>query len=271
MKIAERFWHPYYVLNTLISVTYVVLRFQLLDPGELGTPDPFGITREIHIYVSLALLVLVRLLSAPTIDAYLATCFMFVRVAVLLCLWYMDARACLVFLALWTLVFVVYPQPRFKHSASILVLNNVTFDQRITGNKSQTINVIWAHATWSSRCTQLAPVLADLAAKYKHPRLRFCKIDVSRWPQIAEKLRISLSATSDQLPAVVCFKQGVETDRVPAIDEIENPSSKYRRGFTAAHVARQLKLDLRMQEAEKWEAGAKQQYQSELAARSKMA
>jgi thiol-disulfide isomerase/thioredoxin len=267
--VPERFRHPYYVLNTALSLSYVALRVWLLDPHELGTPDPFGIPREFQIYLSLVLLIMVRYLSAPTVDAYLATCYMFVRVAVLLCLWYMDSHACMSFLALWTLIYVVFPQPRFKHPGSIIILNNVTFDQRIKLNKAKTIYVLWVHATWSARCTQLAPVLADLAAKYDHVRLRFCKIDVSRWPQIAEHLQISMSAASDQLPAVICLKQGVELDRLPTIGEVEEASLRWRRGFTADHVSRQLKLDTRSEEARQWEAEAKKKYKEDMSARSK--
>jgi thiol-disulfide isomerase/thioredoxin len=260
-RIPERFRTSYYVLNALLPVCYVLLRAKRLDPGELATKDPLGLTREGQVYFSLALLLGVRTLSSPTLDAYLASAFMFTRAAVLLLLWFMDTRMCGLFAALWLLVFVVYPQPRFKHPSSVLVLNNVTFDQRVTKSTAKTINVIWFHATWSSRCTQLAPVLATAAQKYAHVRVRFSKIDLSRWPQMAERYNISMTASSQQLPTVICFKQGIETARIPTLQDIQDAPNQWRRGFTAAHIADKLDLDVRLKDAVQWETEAQQRFQ----------
>lgn len=222
--------------------------------------DPFGFTREFQIYFSLGLLLFVRVLSAATVDAYLASSFTFVRVAVLLCLWFMEKRLCGLFALLWTVAFVVYPQPRYKHPPSVIVLNNVTFNHRIQNNNSKTINVVWFHATWSPRCTQFAPVLAELAEKYNHVRMRFCKLDLSRWPNFAEHYSISMTPSSIQLPTVICFKQGVETDRIPSMHDVETNPSMWRRGFTALHAAQSLQLDQRLGEAKKWETDAQRRY-----------
>lgn len=260
-RIPERFWDPYYIFNVVIPLCYVALRVQRLEAGELGLQDPFGFTREQQIYFSLCLMLFVRTLSAATIDAYLSSAFMFIRVVVLLCLWQMaDTRIFALFLSLWLVVYILYPQPRFKHPSSVLVLNAVTFDQRITKSTAKTVNIVWFHATWSTRCTQFAPILADLAEKYRHVRVRFCKIDLSRWPAIAEKFDISMAATSAQLPTVICFSKGVETARIPSLADLRDSPNKWRRGFTAAHIAQELDLQRRLSEAERWEADAKRRY-----------
>lgn len=264
----DRFWHSYYLCNVGLILSYVALRVKVLDPGELATKDPFGFTREGQIYFSLGMMLFVRVLSAATIDAYLSTAFMFIRVAILMLLWFMaDLKIFVGFLNLWILVFIMYPQPLFKHPRSILVLNKATFDQRITKSSAKTINVIWFHATWSARCTQFAPILADLAEQYHHVRLRFSKVDLSRWPTIADKHDISLAASSVQLPTVICFRQGVEVARIPSLHDVANNPKKWRRGFTAAHVAQELQLAARSEEAEKWEVEARERFAADLAAR----
>lgn len=268
--IPERFWDPYYAFNVILPLCYVVLRIKRLEAGELGLVDPFGFTREHQIYFSLGLMLFVRTLSAATIDAYLASAFMFIRVAILVCLWMMaDVGTFALFLALWTVIYVVYPQPRFKHPSSVLVLNAITFDQRIPKSSAKTINVVWFHATWSTRCTQFAPVLADLAEKYRHVRLRFCKIDLSRWPAIADKYNISMAASSVQLPTVICFVRGVETARIPSLDDVRDAPNKWRRGFTAAHVAQELDLPRKLVDAERWEADARRRYRESEGGRPK--
>lgn len=199
-----------------------------------------------------------RLFSAATVDAYLASAFMFIRATVLLLFYFMnETRLLSVFLALWTLTYFVYPQPRFKHSPSILVLNNASFDQRVTRSTAKTINIVWFHASWSARCSQLAPVLADLADKHRHVRVKFSKLDLARWPGLAERHNISLAATSPQVPTVICFAEGKEVARIPSLKDATDNPRKWKRGFKAIHIEDQLNLRARMEQAEKWEADAK--------------
>ena len=43
------------------------------------------------------------------------------------------------------------------------------------------------------------------------------KIDVGRYPDIAQKFHISTTSLTRQLPTVILFQEGKETGRVPAI------------------------------------------------------
>lgn len=257
---SSRFVHPYYLLNGLLFVSYFALRLKRLSPGELSREDMFGITRETQIYICVALMLFSRSLSAPTLDAYLSSAFMFTRVGVLLCLWYMEIRLLGVFAALWTLLYAICPQPRYRLPDSVVTLNNVSYNERIAKNKHKTIYVLWCHATWSARCSQLAPVLATLAKSYKHPRVRFARLDIAKFPTVAEGLGVSVSAASKQLPTVVCFKMGKEVARIPKADSAGNVPKQWSRGFTAAHVAKELQLNVHFQTAKQWEKEAQERY-----------
>lgn len=258
---SNRFVHPYYLLNGMLFVAYTALRIQRLHPHDLALADMFGITREFQIYFSLALMLFTRSLSAPTLDAYLSSAFMFSRVAVLVCLWYMDSRLAAIFAALWTLIYAVCPQPRYKLPDSITTLNNISFRDRIVKNKHQTIYVLWCHATWSARCSQLAPVLASLSKSYTHVRLKFARLDVSKFPTVAEDLGVSMSAASKQLPTVLCFKMGKELARIPHVDSNGVVDPKWSKGFTAGHVAQELNLNQQLQTAKQWEKDAQERYE----------
>ncbi|PXF49680.1 Thioredoxin-related transmembrane protein 2-like [Gracilariopsis chorda] len=254
----NRFLHPYYVLNVALVLAYVGLRAKRLDPHELSKEDMFGITREAQIYFCLFLMMATRTLSAPTLDAYLSSAFMFLRVAIVVLLWHMDKQLVAVFLALWTMIYAVCPQPRYKLPKSIVTLNNVTYNDRIARNKHKTIYVLWCHATWSARCSQLAPVLASLAKAYDHPRVRFARVDVSKYPTLADTLSVSVSPASKQLPTVICYKQGQEVARIPVMDQRGNLPKQWSRGFKAAHVAEALNLNTHFITAKQWEQEAQQ-------------
>lgn len=257
----SRFLHLYYVLNSTLMAAYILLRVQRLHPGELSREDMFGVSREAQIYICLGMLLFVRSLSAPTVDAYISTAFNLARVTVLLCLWYMDSRLAAIFLFLWTIIYVVCPQPRYRLPSSIATLTTPSFNERIERNENRTMYVLWCHAPWSSRCSQLTPVLASLAKSYEHPRVCFARIDVSRFADTADKLKVSISPTSKQLPCVISFKQGKEVARIPIIDAAGRVPKQWSRGFTAKNVAQQLKLDALYEQAVKWEEEAKKRYQ----------
>lgn len=254
----NRFLHPYYLLNVLLCAAYAALRVQRLSGWQLAHQDMFGISREQQIYFCLFLMLITRAMSAPTVDAYLASAFSFARVAILVCLWHMDTRLAVLFLVLWTLIYALCPQPRFRLPPSIATLTTPSFNQRIANNNHRTIYVLWCHASWSARCSQLAPVLASLAKAYSHPRVRFARIDVSKFPDTAEKLGLSISPNSKQLPCVICFKQGKEVGRIPTTDRNGNISKDWYRGFKAGHVAQALNLKIHINTAREWEKEARQ-------------
>lgn len=256
----NRFLHPYYLLNMLLFVTYIGLRVQRLNPRELSSADMFGISRETQIYFCLFLMLFTRLLSAPTADVYLASAFMFARVAILLCLWYMSPRLFATFAALWSILFALVPQPRQKMPNSVSTLNNVTFRQRIVRNTYKSFYIVWLHAPWSARCSQLVPVLVSLARRFQHPRIIFTRLDVSKFPDVAKDLGVSISPASKQLPCIVCFKMGKEIARIPVVDANGRVPLDCSKGFTDKQVVQRFDLNSCLQTAKQWEKEAQDRF-----------
>lgn len=257
---ASRFVHPYYILNSLLIVAYVVLRIYRLSSFQLAHQDMFGISREAQIYFCLSLMLVTRALSAPTIDAYISSAFNFARVTVLICLWYMDVTMGIIFLALWVAIYAICPQPRYQLPDSVVTLTTPSFNERIRRNKQRAIYIVWCHAAWSSRCSQLTPVLAALAKSFEHPRIRFARLDVSKCPDAAHFLKVATTAMSKQLPCVIAFKQGVEVGRIPVIDRVGNVPKEFARGFTPSDVMDRLQFTDLYKTAVEWEHEAQVQY-----------
>ena len=247
----------------MLFASYIALRVQRLDPGELGQVDFLGIPREWSIYSSLALLLFARLFSAPTVDAYLATAFKAVAIAVLLCLWFMNGLMFRYFSALYFVALLVIPQPRFSYPRSIVALNHQSFESRVLKNTHKTITIVWAHATFVPRCTQLAPVFADVASRLKHPRIQFAKIDVGRWGEAAKQLDLLISPTSRQLPCIIVYRRGKEIGRVPkTVGEHGDIEHRWRAGFTAKDLWNELSLDNVLKEATEWEDDARRKHRN---------
>jgi len=100
-------------------------------------------------------------------------------------------------------------------------MNPLDFKSHVTGPGIDK-EVHWLvefYTLWHPSCVAIEPVMAELSLKYATPGLRFGKLDVSRYPQIAEDLGISLTGTSRQLPTLVMFKGGKELARIPHVYE----------------------------------------------------
>lgn len=260
---ASRFLHGYYICNFLLIGAFLVLRFQRLDPGELGKLDILGFTRESSIYFCVSLMLFVRTLSAPTLDAYLATSFKVCCLAIGVLLSFMDRRMLQLFAALYTAVFVLCPQPRFRYPDSISSLNHTSLEVRVTKNTHRAFAVVWAHATWDPRCTQLAPVFADLAKRLTHPRVTFAKIDVGRWPAAATMLDVSVAAGSCQLPCAFLYRRGEQVARFPPAAEGGGIDKRWRKGFTAETLWKEFEMDKVAAEAKEWEEKARKMLKSQ--------
>ncbi|KAG0025507.1 hypothetical protein BGZ82_009979 [Podila clonocystis] len=95
-------------------------------------------------------------------------------------------------------------------------------DEQIKGKKTELDPshywIIAFNATWSSPCRHFEAVLARCSITYEKKNIHFAKIDMDLVPegdQIAEKFRISLAATTLDLPTLILFKDGKALKRLP--------------------------------------------------------
>lgn len=72
---------------------------------------------------------------------------------------------------------------------------------------------------WSPPCIDFAPVFAELSNKYGLDNLKFAKVDLARSAKIVEKYKINTAAVSKQLPTLVLFQNGKETDIRPLVND----------------------------------------------------
>ena len=86
--------------------------------------------------------------------------------------------------------------------------------------------------------------------------LKFCfsgKIDVGRYPEVAEKYHINTSPLTRQLPTMILFQDGKETGRVPAIISGQIQKFVFREEeiistFDLNNIYSELKKDKRFKE-----------------------
>ncbi|KAI3705992.1 hypothetical protein L1987_76244 [Smallanthus sonchifolius] len=90
-----------------------------------------------------------------------------------------------------------------------------------TSSKSNQLAILYFTATWCGPCRFMAPLYANLAAKY--PKMLFLKIDIDESSDVAAKWNIS------SVPSFFFTKYGKEIDKVVGADKasLETKLAKY--------------------------------------------
>lgn len=216
----RRLLHPFYLVNLVLAVCYLVLRVMqpfcsvLFPTGECQLDF-----RETEVFTFLAIIVLFRTRKTGVVRLvpYVSTACMYTKVANLLLFFYWDPRLGVLYGALCLLVLVVLPEPPYQGSDHVVYFHASTLNEELERDR----RVCWLvafYAVWSPACVQLAPVFAQLADKYTLDNLRFGKMDVTRYPEAAHEHHISTASLSRQLPTIILFRGGKPVIRRPDRD-----------------------------------------------------
>jgi thioredoxin 1 len=79
------------------------------------------------------------------------------------------------------------------------------FEETIN-NKEKPVAVIDFYAEWCMPCLMIAPILEELAGKFKE--IKFAKVNVDENKELSSKLNIT------SMPCLVIFKEGKEVERI---------------------------------------------------------
>uniref|UniRef100_L7LSR7 Putative thioredoxin-like protein n=1 Tax=Rhipicephalus pulchellus TaxID=72859 RepID=L7LSR7_RHIPC len=180
----RRLLHPHYLVNLLLAACFPVLRLlrpfcDVLFPGGDCQLD-FRET-EILTFVAVVVLFRTRKTGVVRLVPYLSTACMYAKVA---------------------------PDP-------VLYLDAESFREQVQRGDRRVTWLVAFYALWSPTCVQMAPAFAQLATRYALDNLRFAKLDVTRFPDLAHEHHISTAALSRQLPTVLLFRAGRLVARRP--------------------------------------------------------
>ena len=141
----------------------------------------------------------------------------------------------LIYLVAFLIQAMLLPEPTYKGPENLVYFRATGLDDELKRDPRVTWLVTF-YAAWSPACINFAPIFSKSSADYGLPNLKFGKeifdtqfnsipiiqfltgkLDVGRYPEIAEKHHISTSALSRQLPSLIMFQDGKEVGRIPAI------------------------------------------------------
>ncbi|SAM05404.1 hypothetical protein [Absidia glauca] len=85
--------------------------------------------------------------------------------------------------------------------------------------------VVMLYANWSVACLNFEAVLAKLSLRYDAEHIKFGKIDIGFYGDVAQEYGVSIDPASLSLPTLVLFKHGVEIRRLPELTVKEDQSN----------------------------------------------
>ncbi|XP_071790199.1 thioredoxin-related transmembrane protein 2-like [Asterias amurensis] len=215
----QYYFSAYYICNLLLSVSYLFLRsfrpFCTTLFSNAANGDPCQLDwNETNVLFFLGCILVVKNRKLPSFRQYIQKMFMFTKVANALLFFYSDFRYAILFVALVLVVLIVFPEPIYCGRQNVTYFSADTLEEELVSSPRVTW-LIEFYTPWSNNCQIFAPIYADLSLKYSHTHLKFGKIDIGRYAEVAKKYRVDASSLSQQLPTLVLFEGGKETLRKP--------------------------------------------------------
>jgi len=217
----RQLFHPYYIINLMLAFSFLFVKLTRPICDILFSPGPEACEldmRETEILFFLAVVIMIRSRKTGSISmiAYLSSGFMYAKCANLILFFMADPRLGLVYTILFLLQGMMLPEPTYKGPENIVYFRGNSLNEELNRDK----NVVWMvtfYAAWSPACIDFTNIFSKLSNDYGLPNLKFGKVDVGRFSDVAAEYHINTSSLSRQLPTLIMFQDGKELGRVPGI------------------------------------------------------
>lgn len=218
VEILRPFFSAYYILNILACSSYVVLKavhpicewfFKEEERCELSWADS-----ETLIFVGIVLMIKNSKWKRDVNKDYFGMAMAFFKAVNLVLFFRADLRLFTVYLVVCLVLFIAVPEPLYSGPDHIQIFNGTSLEEELRQNPDVTL-LMEFYTVWSPPCKKLAGIFAEISLDYNNRYLKFGKIDLGRYPTVAQKFNIDDSVTSRQLPTLILFKNGKEVTRRP--------------------------------------------------------
>ncbi|VEL29836.1 unnamed protein product [Protopolystoma xenopodis] len=240
--------HPYHLTNIALSIFFVVSKITpricsfLYDTCSLQV-------QEYELLIFLGSFITLRNKRQFSIPDYFAHFCLFAKICNLIMLWRQSTSYSIVYGVFWLLQTTFLHQPAYDGPDKVLYFRDTTFEEEVLRLDSRVTWLIAFYTAWSPACIKLAPIFSELSSEYGLPNLKFGKVDVTRFPELARSQSIDTSTWSRQLPTIIIFRGGREIDRRPGISAKNKSVQKFV--FSWSNIVQSFSLNNLYQECKK--------------------
>ncbi|XP_075258197.1 thioredoxin-related transmembrane protein 2-like [Convolutriloba macropyga] len=221
----------YYVGNTLFCTLYIVIKLVTplcqvalkphasapKNPGPLDNVCGTLSMEEYQIFMFLGVVICVKTRKAASWQDFASTCFLFTKVANAGLFYFQNGYACVFYMVATLAMFFLFPEPVYKGPENITYFTSQTMEEALENAKNKKTSwLIEFYANSSQPCIKMSPHFSEVSHSYSLKNLNFGKIDVYRYPNVAEKYNISNGLLRSDLPTMIFFQNGEPLARRPA-------------------------------------------------------
>jgi thiol-disulfide isomerase/thioredoxin len=244
IKSLSRYAHPHYVGNLLLSVVFFGLK-TISPMCTLLFEDCELELREWELLTFLGCIIVMKNRKQSSYSAYIETACMFAKMLNAILFARQNPVYAVVYVLVCFLHLAFLPEPVYRGPEVVTYFRGPNLENEINRDKRITW-LIEFYAAWSPHCSHFAPAFSEMSAKYSLDNLKFGKIDITRYPDVAQKFQVDTSSWSRQLPTLILFQNGKETRRRPVIDSKGQVLAKFI--FNTENVIRDFEFnELHMQ------------------------
>ncbi|KAG5451280.1 Thioredoxin- transmembrane protein 2 [Clonorchis sinensis] len=208
--------HPFYIVNVLLSTVFFISK--TVPPLCTTIYDSCQIDfHEYELLIFLGSFIALRNKRQFSIPDYLSHFCLFAKILSLIMFWKQNVVYAIIFGLVWLLQACFLQQPYYQGPDQVLYLRDFTFEQEVLHGDTRTMWLIAFYAAWSPACIKLQPIFAELSADFGLSFLKFAKLDITRYPDLAKKYDIDVSSMSKQIPTLILFRHGRELVRRPGV------------------------------------------------------
>ncbi|VDM36370.1 unnamed protein product [Hydatigera taeniaeformis] len=245
--------HPYYIVNIILSLLYVLTKKLPYTCGLLYEQCEIEL-QEYEILIFLAAFITMRNKRQFSVPDYVAHFCMFAKLCNLFMFWRHSLTYATVYGVLWLFQAYFLFQPVYSGPESVCYFHESNFAEVVERGDPRVTWVVAFYTVWSPGCIALAPIFSELSHAYSgYTTLRFGKVDVARCSALARQVGVDTSTWSKQLPTIIVFRGGREIDRRPGLSSKTKKVVKFTftwENIVAAFSLNDLYAQCKQQEAQ---------------------
>ena len=205
-----RFFSPFYLLTPVLLLSllpFLYLPLRSSSPTSLsrltgftGWGEAYGVTQEIELCGVILFSFFSKYRRLPSLDAAIQKLFFHLQLLLLLLVWFASkSKALAILLPLYLVHYLVLRPPPFRGASSLTSLPPDLFETRVRSAPKESADrraawVVAFWADWCPGCQVLEAMVAGLSVRYGGAggggKRMFGKVDVVRFPEMAERFRI---------------------------------------------------------------------------------
>ncbi|KAK8802355.1 hypothetical protein WA588_005326, partial [Blastocystis sp. NMH] len=217
-----RYLDPHYVANYLVILSYFVTRSYYITPSSplLSREKSWvGLTREVEIFLLFSVIQLKSIIRQRRLDVTIDSLLWGLKLAILSLVFQMDKTVAVVYVVLYTFIFLLLPSPRFNGLTNVLTYSESSFRSIVMDDPTNTDYIVMFDARWATGIEYVKAIFAELSLKYTTDTTVFIHVDLSSYPSLARDLAINIDGYAGEIPVFIAFRKGKEVNRIPSLSE----------------------------------------------------